>query len=409
MKKTLVALAALAATGAFAQSSVQIDGVLDAGYISYNYNGNTVAGADSNLTYTSQINFRGTNDLGGGMHGTWHMENDWKPLSGAANNNSASAQTSGYTNTSSWLNGEMRLGVDGGWGSFDFGSINNYALSASVTLQPFGTATGSGFKQTGGALFVAPVRDDNTMRYMTPNMSGFQVGLIARKQQTGFTAAQAVTATTVAYGGTTNGALGNQGESRSWQLGATYNAGPWNAIAVYAVDDARNVGYANNALNKFIVATQMGGTLAAGNTLVSSLNSNAASGAVGTYKAFGGNYNLGAATVFAGYQSNGLTDGNTTGTINAINVGATYVMGANKFMANIASEKIGGAFAVSASTTSVGLGYEYALSKTTALTARYNRITDSIGVTYSGNDPLSTLPGQNLSYSKMGAGIRVGF
>ncbi len=76
MKKTLVAIAALAATGAFAQSSVTIDGVVDAGYQSVNYKGNTVNGIAGNGSSTSQLNFRGTQDLGGGAKASFLYENE---------------------------------------------------------------------------------------------------------------------------------------------------------------------------------------------------------------------------------------------------------------------------------------------------------------------------------------------
>ncbi len=68
MKKTLIALAVLTVSGAsFAQSSVQIDGVMDVGLTSIDYKGNKVSGIANNGSSTSQINFRGTEDLGGGL------------------------------------------------------------------------------------------------------------------------------------------------------------------------------------------------------------------------------------------------------------------------------------------------------------------------------------------------------
>jgi len=63
MKKTLVALAALAAFGAQAQSSVTIDGIMDAGYANINYKGAKTTGVLNNGSSTSQINFRGVQDL----------------------------------------------------------------------------------------------------------------------------------------------------------------------------------------------------------------------------------------------------------------------------------------------------------------------------------------------------------
>jgi len=67
MKKTLVAIAALTALGAQAQSAVTIDGIFDVGYQSNNYKGTKISGINGNGSSTSQLNFRVTQDLGGGL------------------------------------------------------------------------------------------------------------------------------------------------------------------------------------------------------------------------------------------------------------------------------------------------------------------------------------------------------
>ena len=75
MKKSLVALAVLAASGAaMAQSSVTLFGVVDAGYAVGN-------GSISNKTQlrnsgynSSRLGFRGVEDLGGGMKAGFHLE-----------------------------------------------------------------------------------------------------------------------------------------------------------------------------------------------------------------------------------------------------------------------------------------------------------------------------------------------
>jgi len=64
MKKTFVAIAALAATGAFAQ--VTITGSLVMGYNAYSKGGATTTDASGFGVDTSQLNFNTTEDLGGG-------------------------------------------------------------------------------------------------------------------------------------------------------------------------------------------------------------------------------------------------------------------------------------------------------------------------------------------------------
>jgi GBP family porin len=72
MKKTLVALAALASVSAFAQSSVTISGVLDAGYSSFSAkNGTSAEMAQKGLSYsnndTSRVLIKAVEDIGGGI------------------------------------------------------------------------------------------------------------------------------------------------------------------------------------------------------------------------------------------------------------------------------------------------------------------------------------------------------
>jgi len=384
MKKTLVALAALAATGAFAQSSVQIDGAFDAGIVNYNYGGAKYSGVDKNLSYTSQLNLRGTNDLGSGMTGFWHVENDISPVNGFdANGVKSTGATGGFGN------GELVVGLTGGFGKVAFGNINNFNLNSNGLSQPFGTAFGSAFGITGGSLFTSRVRDNNTFQYLTPDFSGLKVGVIARPQQ-----ANVAGASTTASAFTVGTA--NDGQSRVASLAALYSAGPINAQFTRSTDDARNTAYVNNSLSAAV-------------DLVAGIPAGVLKGSVGTYTALVGNYNLGATTLYAGYQANEVTNSalGLDGKVNAFNFGAKYVMGANSFMANFAkaSESNGG----TASIKTLGLGYEYALSKNTAIVARYEKISDGIGLAASALDLVTPAAGSNTDRTRMGAGVRVGF
>ena len=78
MKKTLVALAALAATGAFAQSTVSIWGAVDA---SYNYASADLAAGNQTKSFmgnsqlgSSKLGFSGLEDLGGGLKAKFWLE-----------------------------------------------------------------------------------------------------------------------------------------------------------------------------------------------------------------------------------------------------------------------------------------------------------------------------------------------
>jgi len=285
MKKTLIAIAALAATGAFAQSTVTIDGVVDAGYVSYDMKGTKTSGVDRNLTSTSQINFRVSSDLGGGLKAAWRSETDFVPTSNGANqgtvgnaasgtgNGGVGAGATGITNgtQSTFMNGEQILSLTGGFGAVAFGAINNTALTVNGYSQPFGTAIGSGFRATSGAILTNGVRNDNTMQYTSPVFAGgFKVNLINRKAQTGSAASN---------NANYNASLGAQQMASVNSLAALYNAGPINFVATRDVEDATGV-------NSTTAGT---GAAAAGNR--------------NTYTGVGANYNFGAATVYAGWQT----------------------------------------------------------------------------------------------------------
>ena len=103
MKKSLIALAVLAASGAaMAQSSVTLFGIVDA---TYAYGSGSVANKSqlTNSGYnSSRLGFRGVEDLGGGMSASFHLE------AGLNNDNGSGATTS--------TNNQGASGVTGGGG-----------------------------------------------------------------------------------------------------------------------------------------------------------------------------------------------------------------------------------------------------------------------------------------------------
>jgi hypothetical protein len=124
----LTALAVLTASGAsFAQSSVQIDGMFNAGVASNSYKGVRVNGIEQNGAGTSQFNIRGTEDLGGGLKATFRVENDISivrndanggTMTGVGNAVPQSSSTANYTAAQTtkgavgtFANGELRVGL----------------------------------------------------------------------------------------------------------------------------------------------------------------------------------------------------------------------------------------------------------------------------------------------------------
>ena len=402
-----------------------IDGIVDAGYISADLKGTKFSGVSNNLTSTSQINFRVSSDLGGGMKATFRSETDWSPVSNGANtgaatqgvvsgvaaNGSVAASTSasgGYQ--SAFGNGEQKLALSSAsFGEVAFGAINNNALAAHVMAQPFGTALGSGFvgpvpanvnasplgtNGLSGSRATASVRNDNSLQYTTPEfLGGFKVNYLFRKGQNASVLGSGTTATA-----SFNPSLGAQQQGQHNSLSVAYNNGPLKAMFTRDGQDQSIIGYANAA----------GAATYAGNR--------------GVYTGLAANYNMGAATVYAGYQINQGYNNSSNSLLvqdtKTINVAVTYVMGVNTLMANYARLNSNAGTSAGQSANLLGLGYEYALSKTAALTARYERTADfasSVNGTAAGALAANTALGYaagtagSADRTRMGVGLRVNF
>jgi len=240
-----------------------------------------------------------------------------------------------------------------------------------------GTAIGSGFRSTSTG-YTGLVRYDNSMRYDSPALfGGLTLSYLGRKQQSD--------------GANSNysESLGVQDQAGISEIGASYNAGPLNFAYSRTTEDALNVQ----------TATTGGAALTNGNKV--------------TGNALAANYNMGALTVYGGWQGaksqNNLNVGqrDTTG----MNLGAKYVMGTNSFMVNVG--RVGGYIGAANSGTSnsaslMGLGYEYALSKTAAITARYERVGDNAALNAAAVTGYTAVAGNN-DRTRMGVGLRVGF
>ena len=131
MKKSLIALAALAATASFAQSTVTLSGNLDfaVGNVSGNSKGTTVSTRDVTSS-TSVIRITAVEDLGGGMKATVLYGLDPRHLSN--DNGAAASNTFGRD--------ELFVGVSGGFGNIRLGSPNSIGVTTFLTASPLGLA-----------------------------------------------------------------------------------------------------------------------------------------------------------------------------------------------------------------------------------------------------------------------------
>lgn len=245
MKKTLIALAALAATGAaFAQSSVTIYGVVDMALTSVDQGNNRITSIANEGQASNRLGFRGVEDLGGGMSATFVLEGGMQPDSGTSNGfNFARQSTIGLRGGF----GEVRLGRDYAptfwnhsvynvFGTNGLGnSVNTFGVITSVGVSTGQTPLTSGSTTT--------VRTNNGISYFTPNISGFQGHLmVGLKEADTSNAPNEYTGIRLTYNkgplsasiATASEGSGNQTDSyKRTNLGATYDFGVAKLFAFY--------------------------------------------------------------------------------------------------------------------------------------------------------------------------------
>jgi predicted porin len=165
MKKSLIALAALAtvATAAQAQSSVTIYGVMDLGYGSISNVGSDkqrVSGLQNGGLATSRLGFRGTEDLGGGLKAGFTLEAE------------ILADTGTQTSTPEALFArESSVFLGGNFGELKLGRFNTVSYALAAKFDPLGANNIGGHIATGNYGYV---RIENAAQYTTPVWNGFK-------------------------------------------------------------------------------------------------------------------------------------------------------------------------------------------------------------------------------------------
>ena len=207
MKKSLIALAVLAASGtAFAQSTVTLYGVLDAGI---------TKGADSKTTFTGggingtpRLGVKGTEDLGGGLSAVFQIE---------------TGLNSGKEAASSLGDRGAFVGLAGAFGTVTLGSsVLTPSFYARAATDPSTTNNYSLVKYAGAA------RLDNSINYTSPNFAGITVRASMVQKDDNATVGKGATDISVVYanGPLTLAASGSDNgfDSGSF-IGAAYDFG----------------------------------------------------------------------------------------------------------------------------------------------------------------------------------------
>jgi predicted porin len=216
MKKTLIALAALASTAAFAQSSVTISGRIDLGHanlkttttpteggaaaLGQTVKSSSLAGDEHGRT-TSRLTFSGVEDLGGGLKASFNYETRLNP------DNTAAAGMDRTRN--------MFLNLSGGFGGVTIGTF----LNSVDTLRGYSAGTysaaGGDFLPDHGGL---SGRSTNAIAYRSPSFGGVVVAVGLTNESTQ----------------TTVGTVTTDAKTSGNSVAATYSAGPLSVHAVAA-------------------------------------------------------------------------------------------------------------------------------------------------------------------------------
>jgi predicted porin len=302
MKKSVLAIAVLGAFAgaASAQSSVTISGFVDANVIK------NIGTTDKTMGDSggSRLNFRGSEDLGGGLRANFGLEHRLTPGTGAS------------TSAAFW-NGFSTVGLSGSWGRVDLGHQYTPAfIHVQNKVDPFLGDTVADLRDVGMRFGALP----GTATAPSPSHQGINNVLYKGKANTSVRVDNSIRYDFSANGLTASVSVAEQGTKakRPTSFALTYGNGPlW-------------VGYGFEA---------NGDTNAKAN-------------------AFGLTYNFGPAKLAVGANT-GKNGANNTlkGTL----VGVTVPLAGGDFKFGLAQAKMDGTVASS----KTGIGYHYYLSKLT--------------------------------------------
>jgi len=364
MKKTLVAIAALASVSAFAQTTVTLSGLMDGAFASYNLRGNRVSDiTGSGASGTTAVIFAGTEDLGGGLKAVFQYEIDPNiaQTSSKTAGNSATGTTSNVT--TSIGNGQSFVGLDGGFGVIKLGAPNSATLAAHGDGNAgFGTAIGSGYRVSS---FDA-VRFQSSIKYDTPSVSGLSASYLLVPKNS----IQANTANASSTGNSQNQV---QGRDQVTEFALAYNNGP----LVARLATLQTTQWADTAATTDVTGNPATWTAASGgkftlNTISAKFAATQDLTVAAFYQTIGSDtINKAAAGVSSATAASTMKyDRKTTG------LAATYQLTpTTKLMANYQAVKNGstasGTGTASKNTTVTGLGLDYSLSKRSTAFIRY--------------------------------------
>jgi len=350
MKKTLVAIAALASVSAFAQ--VTLSGNFDIAATNVDFtdplsattlvNRKAMTVSSYGTMSTSTINMMAEEDLGGGLKSVARVELDPRP---SLNDGGAIALHSSY------------VGIMGGFGAIKLGRMDSAAVLANGQQSPLGTGIGSGYGILQNAVF-ASTRYNRSAKFESAVMNGFSGSIMYTPGN------QADTTTT---GGTEYAGLPFQRSLT--ELGLAYDNGPLKASLINVKTAAASGATAAGTVAPLSYTT----TATNPSTSTNILTAQYTMGNASLHFGYNKGETLGTASSTAGlYFTPALAAGlSTTGR----RLGVKYTMGTMDFIAQQGQQKI------ETTTTSdvfvtrkvTGLRAVSNLSKTTAVYVGYEK------------------------------------
>ena len=326
MKKTLVAIAALSAISAFAQSSVTLGGAVDLRLAIGNGSTSNKTALAKNGVTSSKLYISATEDLGGGLKANIFMDADLNPDNGTGGSTSLDNQGTVAGNGGLIFNRKSTISLMGGFGEVRLGRDYTPHFWNYTFYDPFGTqGVASNLALTGSAGGATTVRASNSIGYLTPNFGGFSGQIMTY--------------------------FGENNSNTAAPVGN--NAGSGNSL---------RVAYGQGPIS---VGLSWGRTNASSSTDITSTS-------------LGGSYDLGIAKIMGSYNVDAVTGkADTRGFV----FGATAPLGAGLLKASF-SQTDNGNDAVG---KMFGIGYEYNLSKRTGLYATIATINNSSKAAFSAN------------------------
>jgi len=385
MKKTLVALAAIASVSAFAQTTVSITGNLDFAGARFggtmNGNKGTTFTTGNGTASTSSINFTATEDIGGGNKITAFYGLDPRTFS-----NDGTTSTNIIGSTTTGANAVLVTGIgrheayvqaSGAFGSLKVGAPNAMGLDANGMGQPLGTGVGSGYATNTNTLVArsAAARYSRSARFDSPVMNGFSAHLLF---------APGGDQANVNDASSTYGAFQFPNARRATEAALRYSNGPLNVIAVNIrgaamTNVAGYYAYSNEGVTTSAIAATNYNTVAA-------------------------NYKLGNTTIYAQVGNGGSINSPSTAAALASDklnrYGVKHTMGAVDLA--VASTKVATAAAGVAGVVHNVTGFNgtYNLSKTSAVYLGYEKWdSGTVAVTSNTNSGARTITSLGLRKS----------